>query len=484
MNRSILIVICDFLLVSLLAFSTVDINQVADATAVAGPPRLEMAAKQSESARDLNVVMRQALDEERKNRDLLMGELAKTRDALTRQQAVLSDREQQVQAYSQQLQTREQEAQRLQQQQIGLQARYADAQGTLSNLNQQLQTATTETVISRERLAMLEAEARKQREQAEALSRQLSNLQQSNQVVAAERERLSSQLQVAEVERRHATEQASKLEQEVKSEREEKAKLVQHTGQLAEGVKALANRSGEIAQEIRENRPLAPNTIYDQFLENRVHVNLTASRSVLFGSNKHKESDTVLVSSGTNTYALLHVDDTPLTFWTPGTDWEGLKGVLTHGPAALPVRSMVFLLRDPRVVLIPIPSPEVAKLGVSVYQISSEPYKFQDAVLVGQGGYYGECRFQIDPTTPGYVRLDNNFIKGLFGKFNPSRGDMVFSKTGELLGLMVNSSYGMMLQDFHGAASLQFTDNVREQRTGIVLSQLHSSVTQLPLKLQ
>jgi hypothetical protein len=30
MNRSILIVICDFLLISLLAFSTVDINKVTD----------------------------------------------------------------------------------------------------------------------------------------------------------------------------------------------------------------------------------------------------------------------------------------------------------------------------------------------------------------------------------------------------------------------------------------------------------------------
>ena len=32
MNRSILIVICDFLLVSLLAFSTVDINKVSNNT--------------------------------------------------------------------------------------------------------------------------------------------------------------------------------------------------------------------------------------------------------------------------------------------------------------------------------------------------------------------------------------------------------------------------------------------------------------------
>ena len=54
MNRSILIVICDFLLVSLLAFSTVDINKVADQ---APPPQLKMdlamATNQVESGKDL-----------------------------------------------------------------------------------------------------------------------------------------------------------------------------------------------------------------------------------------------------------------------------------------------------------------------------------------------------------------------------------------------------------------------------------------------
>jgi hypothetical protein len=30
--------------------------------------------------------------------------------------------------------------------------------------------------------------------------------------------------------------------------------------------------------------------------------------------------------------------------------------------------------------------------------------------------------------------MDRNSLKGLFGKFNPSRSDLVFSRTGELLG--------------------------------------------------
>ena len=82
MNRSILIVICDFLLVSLLAFSTVDINKVTDE----GTPRnvkVEINTNQLDSGQDLAAVMRLALTEERKQQDLLVGELNRTREAVT-----------------------------------------------------------------------------------------------------------------------------------------------------------------------------------------------------------------------------------------------------------------------------------------------------------------------------------------------------------------------------------------------------------------
>src|SRR5207247_5518586 len=125
------------------------------------------------------------------------------------------------------------------------------------------------------------------------------------------------------------------------------------------------------------------------------------------------------------------------------------------------------------------------QLGSKIYQISPDPFKFQDAVLVGaREGYYGECRFEIDLTTPEYVKLDHNFLKGLFGKFNPSRGDLVFSKTGQLLGVMANSTYCMMIRNFDAAATFRFGQDVRDQHTGIILSQLYSMVAQLPFKLQ
>ncbi len=479
MNRSILIVICDFLLVSLLAFSTVDVNKLTDNGTVR-QGKLEMATNQVDSAKDLTAVMRLALDEERKGRDQLQGELARYRDTASRQQALLSEREKQIQNVQQELQSRDQEARHLQQQQSELQQQFATAQTNLQTLNQQLQSASTETVLSKEKLAAMEAEAKKQSDQAAALQQQLAQLAKSNEVVLAEKQQLSGKLQVAEAEKRAAAEQAVRMQEEVKVEREEKAKL-------AEGVKALASKSSELAQEVRENRPLAANTIYNQLSTNRVQASFTATRPGIFGNEatKRKVTQTVLVSDGTNIFALCHVQDTPLTLWNPGTEWEALEGTLSGNTTVTPIHSMSFHLMDPRVVLMPMTREEAAQLGCKVYRISSDPYKFQDAVLVGtRDSYYGECGFQIDPSTPEYVKLDRSLLKGLFGKFNPSSGDLVFSKTGDLVGIMVNGTYCMMVRNLEAAATFQFGRNVRDQHTGFVLSQLYSSVSQLPFKLQ
>jgi len=256
---------------------------------------------------------------------------------------------------------------------------------------------------------------------------------------------------------------------------------------LAEGVKALASKSDQLAQEIQQSRPLAPNTIFNQFVTNRVRAAFSAVRSGLLGteSNKRAETHTVLVTDGTNTVALCHVQDTPLTFGYPGTEWAGLTGTLGRHAAVVPIRSLSFYQLDPRIVFMPVTQAEARQLGGEVYRFSSDPYKFQDAVLVGaQEGYYGECSFQIDLTTPLYVKMDRNSLKGLFGKFNPSRGDLVFSRTGELLGVMANSTYCMMIQNFNPTATFQFAQDVRNQQTGETLARLYSLIAGLPVKLQ
>ena len=201
MNRSILIVICDFLLVSLLAFSTADINKVAD-DGSARPPTLEIATNQVVDTRqDLGAVMRLALDEERKNRDVLLGELAKSRETETKQQTLLSEREKQVETFQQELQQKQQQTLNLQQQQAKLQQQFAAAQTNIQSLNQEVHDKSLETLISKEENAAIENEARKQSEQAATLQKQLAELEKKHELAVAEKQQLANQLQVAEAEK-------------------------------------------------------------------------------------------------------------------------------------------------------------------------------------------------------------------------------------------------------------------------------------------
>lgn len=474
MNRSILIVICDFLLVSLLVFSTPDLSKVTGENGAMTSTPMPTAATNAPSAgRDLANVMRTALTEEQQKREQLMGELQRSRQSAEQQQTLLSESQKRIQSYEQE--------------QANLKQQYAAAQTNISALNQQLTVRSSEATASKEQLGALQVDIQKQQDQSEALKRQLADLEKANQAAIAERERLTNQLQLAELETKHANETAAQAQQQVEYERAEKARLEQQATKLAEGVKTLASKSGELAQEIRQSRPLASNTIFNDFVTNAVDIQFTATRPGFFGgeAKKDRATKTILVTDGTNTFALCHVQDTPLTFGIPPTDWLSLTATMQHDGNQISLPTLSFASADPRVIMMALKQPEVTQLGTKVYKLSSDPYKFQDAVLVGaQEGYYGECRFQIDVKTPDYVRLDRSFIKGLFGAFNPSRGDLVFSRTGELLGIMANDSYCMMIRKFNSTATFDLGKNMRTQYLPDTLSQFYVAIQRLPSELQ
>jgi len=448
MNRSILIVICDFLLLSLLTFST-DINHMADDNS--SPPTKVVVAPTpvTNPGNDLTAVMKQALEEERRSQQQLQQQLAEARNATDQ---------------------RAQENQRLQQQ-------VTAAQVNVENLNRQL---TSNSEQAQQKLAVTQAEAQRQSDQVAALRLQLDKLTQTSQLAQAEKQQLSNQLQVAEVQAHAAADKAALMQQQVQVQQAENARL-------AESFKSLATNSVQLAQEIRQNSPLAPNTIFSDFVSNRVEAGISAWRTSMFNmdTTKDKQTATVLVTDGTHYFALCHVQDTPVTLWDPGTDWDKLAGTLSWNGRQVSLASMAFNAQDPRVVMMPLSRTDAQKLGCKVYKLSADPYKFQDAVLVGATEeYYGQCNFQIDMNTPQYVKLDRSLLKGLFGKFNPSRGDLVFSRTGELLGIMVNNTYCLTIHSYAPAATFAFGRDLSNQHTGGTLSQLYGYVFQLPLRLQ
>jgi hypothetical protein len=452
MNRSILIIICDFLLLSLVTFST-DVSKITGQDDGAVSVKADVVLRTPENnGKELAAVMKQALLEEQSNREQLQAELTKYRES-ARQQG-----EQAVQSREQ-----AQQMQQMKLKQAELEKQYAASLANIQAVTQKLQESSAESSMTREKLAAREAELQKQKAAAANLQQQI--------------EQLNSRLQAAEADKRLSSGQFAMMQQQMEAEQAQNVRL-------AEGYKALARNPNTVTRVVQDNGALAANTIFDEFVKNRVQATFNAFRSGMLGVDlsKNKTSETVLATDGANIYALCHVQDTPFTLAQSGTDWRGITGVFSRKQAQAAIRSLSFHVQDPRVVYMPITKADAAELGCKVFPIASDPYKFQDAVLVGaQEGYYGQASFQIDLTTPEYVKLVRN--KSLFGKFSPSRGDLVFSRSGELLGVMANDSYCLVLHEFAESESLQFGPDLRPMRTGEMLSRMYSYAGQLPSRL-
>ncbi len=476
MNRSILIVICDFLLVTLVAFSNFESEDARKVETSVSP-----APRQTDGSKDVVGTLKIALEDEKQSREKL------TQDLRAQEQAV-AEREQRIKEFQANLRKTEEQAKQIEQQRASLAQQFASVQTNLKDVQSQLTAASTENVLSKERLKELEADLKRREQEAATLQQKLSDTERAAQAAMAEKQQLTAKLQVSEVEKNLTREQVAELRSTVAVEREEKAKLQAHATVLATNVATLAAKSTELTQEIRDNRAQAPNAIFSQFLSNRITARFEATRSGLFGRDvvKDKVSQCIMFTEGSQIFALFHVDDTPLMIWNPGTDWNKITTVLERGQTRYGGVRLSFLAQDPRIVVIPVGEPQAKQYGVKIYKAAADPFKFQEAVIVGATeGYYGECRFQIDAATPQhYVKVDRNRLKGLFGKFNPSRGDLVFTKGGELLGIMVNGEYCAVLNQVTPTRTIQLGDTVASQQTGQMLSQLYDRVFQMPLKLQ
>ncbi len=463
MNKTLLLILCDFLLLNLLALTRWEKAEPARAKQ---PPVPQMTATAATKDQDLVETMKLSLADERTTREQLTQKLSATESTLA---------------------SREQNLTQLQADQTKLAATLSATQRTAADLGQKFAAATQDATLTKEELARIQRELEDKRTEAERQKQALAALAASQAEARQKIEGLTVAVQVAEQEKRLLRETADTLKTQVEAERSDRLKAQAATTQLAQGVGQLAEKSGELTKEIRDNRPINANVLFSDFLANRVTTLFTAVRSGLFGpATREKQAATILVTDGAKIYALLHLDDTPFPLSEDSLDWEKITAEFTKPPAYRSrAAALQFLSLDPRVLVLPVDPVQAAALGVKVYPTALEPFKFTEAVLVNGGGKgYGEVGFKLDASQPGYVRVDNRFFKRLFGDFAPSRGDLVLSKTGELLGIMVNSDYCALVNNFLPAKTITTGDDVRAQHTAAVLNDLAARVRLLPLKLQ
>jgi len=463
MNKTLLLILCDFLLLNLLALTR---WEKAEPPRAKQPPVPEMAANAVSKDQDLVATMRESLADEQSARVQLEQKLSSAESAVS---------------------AREQNLAQIQQERERLAASLTQTRQSAAELGRQVTAATQEATMTKAELARLQLELERRRDEAERQQQALAQLQQQQSAAKQQIESLNVAVQVAQQEKQLLNRNLTEAKQQIEVERTERAKVQETTTRLASGVGQLAEQSGALTREIRDNRPINANVLFNDFLANRVTAKFTAVRPGLFNpATREKAAATVLVTDGSRIYALVHSGDTPFALYPNSYDWKKIAVEFLRDPgyrSAAPEFS--FLAADPRIVVVPVDAGQAAALGVKVYATAADPFKFPEAVLVSGGGQgYGEVGFKLDASQPGYVRVDNRLFKRLFGDFAPSRGDLVFSKTGEILGIMVNSDYCVVLRDFLPARTLQTGEDVSAQAPAALLDGLAARVQALPLKLQ
>lgn len=464
MNKTLLLIICDFLLLNLLALTKWERVEPPRTP----PPPAATVAQPGESAgpaNELVEVMRLSLADEQAAREELHTQLTTT---------------------AQNLQQRDKQVAGLEGEKGKLQQDLSITQAAAATAAAEAAAKARDLEASRIRLAQLQRDLELREQQARDQKEALATLEQKHAAARGEIENLHVAVKVAEQERGLLRENIEQMREEVAVVREEKQQIQAQAGVLAEGVGKLAEKSGELTREIRDNRPINPNTLYSDFIANQFAVESIARRTVLLGPlTVERSARTVLVSDGARVFALLHSEDTPFDLAGSPVDFEIVRGMLKRSGAEVPVGEFGFHALDPHVVLIPVDAVRAAALGVKIYPLAADPFKFPEAVLIGSTGkYYGEIPFKLDPTAARYVQMDNRFFKRLFGEFSPHTGDLVFSKTGELLGLMVNNDYCFVLNQLRAVSSVRTGDNPAGLGTREPLQAAKNVLSKLAPKLQ
>ncbi len=533
MNKTLLLIICDFLLLNLLALTRWDKVEPA---ATPKPPVPEVSANAARQNQDLVDMMKLALEQEQATRNQLQQRLQFAEsDSQSRAQTLV-----QLQAQKSQLETNLKQsqtaAQDLSQRYAAVAKQAADAKQQQDALTAAIKNVEAEKAQMQQTVAAKQAEIQKQQvaiadlgKQQAATAQQASNLATTVRVVQAEkdlvREQLEKQMQaalaakqvelekqqkalvelekqrqavaaqaaqfataakVAESERNLLRENLTDLKKEVAVVRQEKEMLQSQTAKLSEGVGQLAAKSGELAKEIRENTPINMNLMFSEFLSNRVDVAVSAQQNVLLGSgNRLKEVKSVLVHDGRTVMAIVHVTDTPFSLTTP-LGMDRVIARVAKPPQVLGSGALTFITADPRLAVIPVNAQQALGMGVKMYPVAKNPFKFTEAVLVNRGGrHYGEVEFKLNAATPGYVKMRNRILsRVLQGEFSPSTGDIVLSKTGEFLGVMVNPDYCAVLQTFETLPGYTFDEKTTTDMVRNRLVELQTRVGRLPFSLQ
>lgn len=491
MNKTLMLVICDFLLLSMLAMARFDRPE-------APPDPLAARGEAASEAAELIEVLELSLEAEMEQRTGLKEDLSETRADLEARAAELAEREAALEQTRRELSVTVSEAERLARDKRELEAERARLEESAEAARQSLAEAADErtelvrdlgslqetAAVTQERLRRTEEDlARREAELAERAA-EVDRLAAERESLRGEREQIARRLEVAETEKTLLARNLENERLEKEIVRREKERAVEQAERLGEGVGALAEKSENILEEIEKSRPLTMSEIFTRFKQNRVTIRFDSRRRGVFGERTEvHEMRSIVVNDGTGAYILVHEADTPFRFSAGGL--LGVSVEVTFGSGRYPVPEVGFFANDPRILFIPLPASSVAASGLKPFPLSLEPERFEEAVLVSNDERnFGRSEFRRLPESERFLRMDRPVMGELFADFAPSRGDFVFSKNGGLIGLMANAKHAAVVKDFLASGTVKLGTDFDPAVASDTLERLQARLRTLPAAVQ
>lgn len=479
MNRSLLLVVCDFLLLSILALARFDVPKDAviaqDGQKVVSKEvveRISDGENYDDVVAELEATNETLLENLSSDKDALFEQKLKLEAEIAERQKILEQKEQEIESKDAVIQGNKQALDLAKNEAEKLEAQRKEIESKREELLQS-------NAASKRELELLA----KNLEQAKKKSEELAELKSEK-----EKEALAARLELAaSVERAKAQElAASEAKALLIDEKKRSDKLIASTAKidqkieiikedLEESKKVAADtnrRVGEIKEDVEESNEVAADTnrrvgqlserqtrsvneIFTRYEQNKVTLEFSyIHKSGIFQSDKEAKfsMDTILMVDGNFVYALVHTKDSPFRSEIKPRRLVSVSGQITGSQlkAPLEVKEIAFM-DDPRIIIVPLyanPEELTKSSGIELFQAPQNPFLFDDAVVVDvKDSRFGQTKCLRDEKDGRYIEVDERHFAFLTGAFNPGKGDLVFSQKAELLGIMVNGDYAFHVKN-------------------------------------
>ena len=493
MNKSLLIVICDFLLLSLLSIANFD-----------KPARSKREISEAEkSVENETFVQTQMLEtlktalEAEQQRHLALSEnverLSKVAEANLKQaqthKKILGERERQLRQMQSAKAELERERERILKKSAELEQKVASTDKRNAALQGEIITAAAKLEKSAEERVELEKRMGKMRQADASIKRQLQTVQQQlkqnkenlarlqdesnrlkleNRAIEAEKRALATQLEVAATKTQIYEKNLERAQILIDVEKAEKEKIIVHAENLSSNVSTLAQAQKDMSKNIDNLRPQTASETFEKIRPLFAEISFKYSDGGLLGKkNASKKTSALPLKINGHAYLLVEAGATPLAFSGNAEAPEKLDITVQAGGKIYSPDRLLVADGAKRILAISLPDGFIGDALAIPLASEQNTYRFTDCIVVNPNTkYYGQTPFMANFTRKDYAKVDVGLIESIFKTFSPAAGDIALTRSGEALGIMtsstdlyipraLNASRAILLGDAYSKAAAQ-----------------------------